>query len=70
MKNTVTKIFAIFALAWIVIWVIWTWVLFFMTGSNSEQETQITKEQLDAIIASSSWASVSSWDILSWTLAK
>jgi len=70
MKNTVTKIFAIFALAWIVIWVIWTWVLFFMTGSNSEQETQITKEQLDSIIASSSWTSVSSWDILSWTLAK
>lgn len=69
MKNTTTKIFAIFALFWIIIWVVWSWILFFMTDNSTQikQTQELTDEQLKNIVSSSSWISLS-WNTLSWSL--
>lgn len=57
-KNGLAKVFAIFALVWIVISVIWTWVLVLMS-SNQEPQTY-TAEEMKDFIRMSTWTT-STW---------
>jgi len=62
-KNNWTKIMAIFALFWIIIWVIWTGILIIFDDQSTQPE--ITKEQYEQImkqINSNSWTiNTQSW---------
>lgn len=71
-KNKLHAIMAFFALFWIVIWIVWTWLLFiFWWNSNSSEQT-LTQEQyleLQEYLNSQSWAiETSSWETetLTW----
>ncbi len=41
-KNLVAKVFAYLALFWIVVWMIWTWMLFIFW--NNSDQTQVNKK--------------------------
>lgn len=62
-KNKTTQVMAILALLWIVIWIIWTGVLFIFSNSSSQQE--ISAEQyaeLQEYINSLSWTT-NTWSL-------
>lgn len=58
-KNKMTKIMAILALFWIIIWIVWTWILIIVNwwkSSNTEQT--LTPEQykdIQKLIKSQWW---------------
>lgn len=64
-QSKMTKIVAIFALFWIIISVIWTWILVFyeMYFSSNNTEVSLTQEQLQEIIKSYSWTTWS-WELV------
>ncbi len=47
-KNIVAKVFAFLALFWIIIWIIWTWILFVVQSWSSKKT--ISKEELQKLI--------------------
>ncbi len=60
--NFIAKFFAFLALFWIVIWIIWTWVLFLIWGGNTSSQTQtMSYDEFQKLVES--WAF--SWE-LSW----
>lgn len=44
-KNRYVQIVALFALFWIIIWIVWTWVLMLFNGQKSTGEQTISPEQ-------------------------
>ncbi len=76
MRNKWAKIMAIFALVWIVISVIWTWILY-VVESNRVENTEINAEELQKLIEqmkTNSWETLSwetnSWETLTWEVNK
>jgi len=74
-KTSWTKIMAILALFWILISIIWTWALIIYDiytwwTNNWNQQQEITKEQLNALLKAYSWSLTSSWITVvnSWTV--
>ncbi len=56
-KNLVAKVFAYLALFWIVIWMIWTWMLFIFWNNSDQSQVNkkienITPEKLKEMIKS------------------
>lgn len=50
-QTTSSKIFAFIALIGIVIWILWTWLLFLLSGSGSTVNSQeLTDEQIQEIL--------------------
>ena len=76
-RDTLSKIMAIFALIWITIWIIWTWlmvILWWDSRTWSETTKQVTKEDLQKMIdewkvkvSTDSWAS-ESWNTNTWII--
>lgn len=69
MKQTkIAKIMAILALAWIIVSIIWTWLLVIFDSSNSQQQNELSPEQIEQIqniINSQSWTTKSSsWELI------
>lgn len=69
-KNNANKVMALFALIWIVISIIWTWLIVIL-NSSGQTTTELTAEQIQEIqemYNSQSWATAS-WVINtgSWT---
>jgi len=65
-KNMTTKIAALIALIAIFGSIIWTWILIIYEtyfSSNSTNKNNLTQEQLQEILKSSSWSLTSSWEI-------
>lgn len=44
-KNRYVQIVALFALFWIIIWIVWTWVLMLFNGQRPTDEQTISPEQ-------------------------
>ncbi len=44
-KNRYVQIVALFALFWIIIWIVWTWVLMLFNGQKTTSEKTISPEQ-------------------------
>jgi len=70
-KNRLTQFFAILALAWIIIWVFGTWILFFTGGNSNTQSKKITQEELQKLIKekkiqieTNTWSNIK---IITWT---
>jgi hypothetical protein len=58
-KKWWAKIMASLALFWIVIWIIWTWLLFIFWSNNQTEQDRITPEQysqLQQLLKSQTWA--------------
>jgi len=56
-KNKVTQIIAAFALFWIIIWIVWTWLLvLFSNNQPYNSEVTLTPEQIQELIKSQSGA--------------
>jgi uncharacterized iron-regulated membrane protein len=51
-KNTGIKIVAIFALVWIILWVVGTWLLIIFGNSYEAPTQELSAEQLQQIIES------------------
>jgi len=76
-RETWSKIMAIFALIWVTIWVVWTWlmaILWWETNSTIETKQKITNEDIQKMIdewkiktVDSSWAS-ESWNTNTWVI--
>jgi len=62
MANKTAKIMAILALLGILISVAWTWILFFMGNSNSNNQN-ISKDELQKLIDSQEIQISNSWTI-------
>ncbi len=60
-KNSLAKVFAIFALVWIWVSIIWTWLLV-LFSSNEVSNHTYTEEELSNIIK------VSTWEVSTWAL--
>jgi hypothetical protein len=66
-KKLSVQIFAYLALFWIIIWIIWTWLLFITWGWTTSNSETISYEELQKLI--DSWAF--SWELLeksSWSI--
>lgn len=63
------KIMAILALAWIIISIIWTWILFIVEKNAREKEIEKEiKKQIEEHIKNYSWSlEISTWEISTWT---
>ena len=70
-KNRTIQLVAGFALFWIFIWIIWTWVLVLFSNNNSyDSEIKLTPEQIQELINSQSGVIQWTWVTLStntWT---
>ena len=72
-KNKTTKIMAILALFWIIIWIVWTWILIIVNWwKSSNTEKSLTPEQykdIQKLIKSQwwTWTLESSWTTTSET---
>lgn len=76
-KNGLAKVFAIFALVWIAVSVVWTWILVLVSSNEVTQQT-FTQEELNDMIQISTWAVssgsldseelISNWEVSTWTL--
>ena len=51
-KNIWVKVFAILALFGILIWIVWTWILFLFESGNSyeTQTAELTPEQIEQLL--------------------
>lgn len=55
-KNIMSKIFAFLALFWIIIWIVWTGILFFMSpNTTNNSNINLTSEELQKLIQSWTW---------------
>lgn len=72
-KNRSVQIVALFALFWIIIWIVWTWVLMLFNGQKSINEQTLSAEQqleLQNLINSQSGWVIETWtgeNLGSWT---
>lgn len=70
-KQSWAKIVAFLALFWILIWVVWTWILIIFswnnTSINTENNENITREDLQKIINNSKTVKSNT---LTWTKNK
>lgn len=65
-KNTATKIMAIIALLWIILWVVSTWALVLyetiFTPQSSNQEIAPKSEKIDlSKLLENTWTKISTW---------
>ena len=67
-KNLIVKIFAFLALFGILVWILWTWILFFMSKKSIvvEDKPKITQEELDMLI--DSMKKTASWVTQTWEI--
>lgn len=63
-KINLTKIMAFFALFWIVIWIIWTWLLIIFDKPASNEQT-LTQEQYEELLKQ---IEANSWVINTWAI--
>ncbi len=69
-KNNASKIMAILALFWIIVWIVWTWIMVLIGwwNTNTSSEQSLTPEQykeLQEMIKSQWWT----WTLSnSWTV--
>ena len=74
-KNTWAKVMALFALLWILISIVWTWVLIiydmYLSPKNTSEQ-KITQAQLEELMKNYSWSINSSWITIngSWAEVK
>jgi len=66
-KNKWIKVMAVLALFWIIVWIIWTWLLIIFWNNKSQNtEQSLTPEQikqLQEMIKTNSWITISTWSI-------
>jgi len=61
-KNKTNQIVATFALFWIIVWIIWTWILvIFSNNPGYDSEITLTPEQIQELMQSQSWVSLWTW---------
>ncbi len=68
-KNNITKIMAVLALFWIIIWIIGTWLLVILNGEQSSIQQEISPEQylqIQDLIKEQwwTWNIENSWDLI------
>ncbi len=67
-KKLIIKIFAFLALFGILVWILWTWVLFFMSKKINvvEDKPQISEKELNMLI--DSIKKTDSWQTQTWEI--
>ena len=61
-KNKTNQIVATFALFWIIVWIVWTWLLvIFSSNQGYDSEITLTPEQIQELIQSQSWVNLWTW---------
>lgn len=70
-NNKTAKIIASLALIWIIASIVWTWILFIYESYNSQNNNELTKQQLEELLKSYSWSQVATWSLtITWSSSK